>query len=299
MVEAWGLRYAGTTFHGGSNPHGSWNEFVKMDVARALRLEPAAAGKYHISRTTTDHCLLLYAISYMLMPRKSNHGTATEEDLILLWINSALGLPRLWMKVFLMIPLDVSQEEFVASHSAFAITSKNINQMRRDLDNPDVADEDVQERNVHPRMAVGSSSQAPREAGETSHGQPNYMEILLKGFKALQARVDEGFAKLSDRIDSIDISLISQSEEIRMLRDEFLGSRGEVPVTTEPTVVVHAADVPTTDDPMADDVVEVTPVVVDHVEGGQVVAETTEVVQVVADSAEVVQEQSVEAPVQD
>ncbi|MED6211831.1 hypothetical protein PIB30_077362 [Stylosanthes scabra] len=324
IAKAWGLRNAGTTFRGGSNPHGSWNEFVRMDAARALRLDPAAVGKYHISRMTTDHRFLLYAISYMLMPRKSNHGTATEEDLILLWaminekqinwpylmahklvnyshgkINSALGLPHLWTKVFQMIPLDVSQDEFVASDIVFAITSKHINQMRRDLDNPNADDEGVQERNVRPRTEVGSSSQAPREVGETSQGQPKYMETLLKGFEALQARVDEGFVKLSDRIDSIDISLISQAEEIQMLRDKFLGSVDEVPMTTEPTVEVPATDVLTTDDPMAEDVMEVTLVVVDHVERDQVVAETTEVVHVVADSAEVVQEQSVEAPVQD
>ncbi|MED6171057.1 hypothetical protein PIB30_037062 [Stylosanthes scabra] len=54
-------------------------------------------------------------------------------------VNSALGLPHLWGKVFPLIPLDVSQEEFVASRSEFAITSKNINQMRRDLANLDGA----------------------------------------------------------------------------------------------------------------------------------------------------------------
>ncbi|MED6212554.1 hypothetical protein PIB30_084513 [Stylosanthes scabra] len=165
IAEAWGLRNAGTTFRGGSNPRGSWNELVKMDAVGALRLDPAAAGKYLISKMTTVHRLLLYAISYMLMPRKSNHGTATEEDLILLWaminekqvnwpylmahklvnyshgkVNSALGLPHLWTKVFPMIPLDVSQEEFTTSKSESAITSKHINQMRRDLDDPDGAD---------------------------------------------------------------------------------------------------------------------------------------------------------------
>ncbi|MED6127118.1 hypothetical protein PIB30_085073 [Stylosanthes scabra] len=205
IAEAWGLRNAGTTFHGGSNPHGTWNEFEKMDATRALRLDPAAAGKYHVSRMTTTHCLLLYEISHMLMPWKSNHGTATDkEDLILLWamvnekqinwpylmahklvnyshdkVNSALGLPHLWTKVFPLIPLNLSQEEFVASKSEFAIISKHINQMWRDLANLDATDEDVQERNVRPRTDVGSSSQAPREAGETSQGQPNFMEILL------------------------------------------------------------------------------------------------------------------------
>ncbi|MED6186426.1 hypothetical protein PIB30_066590, partial [Stylosanthes scabra] len=33
IAEAWGLRNAGTTFCGGSSPHGSWNEFEKMDAA--------------------------------------------------------------------------------------------------------------------------------------------------------------------------------------------------------------------------------------------------------------------------
>ncbi|MED6186425.1 hypothetical protein PIB30_066589 [Stylosanthes scabra] len=293
----------------------------------------------------TTHRLLLYAISHMLMPRKSNHGTATEEDLIFLWamvnekqinwlylmahklvnyshgkVNSALGLPHLWTKVFPLIPLDVSQEEFVASKSEFAIISKHINQMRRDLANPDAAEEDVQERNVRPRTDVGSSSQAPREAVETSQGQPNFVEVLLKSFEALQARVDEGFAKMTDRIDSIDISLISQAEEMRMLWDRFLELVGEVPPTTEPTAEVPtstepAVEVPTTDSPVTDEVVtvevtrtddpvtegatEVAPVVADQVEEVQVATETTEVVQVAVDSVEAAQEQSVETPAQD
>ncbi|MED6124316.1 hypothetical protein PIB30_057825 [Stylosanthes scabra] len=128
-----------------------------MDAARALRLDPASSGKYHVSRMTTTHRLLLYVISCILMPRKSNHGSATEEDLIILW-----------GKVFPLLPLDVSQEVFVASKPEFAITSKNINQMRRDLANPDGAEEDVPERNVRPRTDVGSFSQAPRETGESS-----------------------------------------------------------------------------------------------------------------------------------
>ncbi|MED6134729.1 hypothetical protein PIB30_039731 [Stylosanthes scabra] len=355
IAEVWGLRNAGTTFPGGSNPHSEWKEFEKMDAAQALCLDPASSGKYHISRMTTTHRLLLYVISCILVLQKSNHGTATKEDLILLWamvnekqinwpylmahklvdyslgnVNSALGLPHLWLKVFPLIPLDVSQEQFVASSSDFAITSKNINQMWRDLANPDAAEEDIPERNVCPRADVGSSSQAPWETGETSRSQPNFVEILLKRFEALQARVDKGFAKITDRIDSIDIYLISQVEEMRMLRDRFLELVGEVPPTTEPTALAPtetapAAEVPSTDplgvdevvavevtrtdDPVAEGVTEVAPVVTDQVEEVQIATETTEVVQVavnsvegvkvVADSVETVHEQSVEAPVQD
>ncbi|MED6210555.1 hypothetical protein PIB30_065190 [Stylosanthes scabra] len=319
VAEAWGLRNEGTTFRGGSNPHSEWSEFEKMDAARALRLNPASSGKYHVSRMTTTHRLLLYVISRILMPRKSNHGSATEEDLILLWaminerqinwpylmahklveyshgkVNSALGLPHLLGKVFPLIPLDVSQEEFVASKPEFAITSKNINQMRRDFDNPDGAEEDVPERNVRPRTDMGSSSQAPREAGEPSQSLPNFMEMMLKSFEALQARVDEGFAKITDRIDSIDISLISQAEEMRMLRDRFLELVGEVPPTTEPTAeaptdTVPTAEVTRTDDPAAEGGTGVAPVAADQVEGVQEAMETTEVVR----------EQSVETPTRD
>ncbi|MED6189805.1 hypothetical protein PIB30_099647 [Stylosanthes scabra] len=323
--QVWGLRNEGTTFCGGSNPHSEWGEFEKMDAARALRLDPASSGKYHVSRMTTTHRLLLYVISRILMPRKSNHGSATEEDLILLWaminerqinwlylmahklveyshgkVNSALGLPHLWGKVFPQIPLDVSQEEFVASKPEFAITSRNINQMRRDLDNPDGAEEDVPERNVRPRTDVGSSSQVPREAGESSQSLPSFMEMMLKSFEALQARVDEGFAKITDRIDSIDISLISQAEEMRMLRDRFLELVGEAPPTTEPTAeapteTAPTAEVPSADPPATD---EATRTDDPGAEGTTEIAQVA-TDQIVADSVETVQEQSVEAPAQD
>ncbi|MED6170115.1 hypothetical protein PIB30_027715 [Stylosanthes scabra] len=338
IAEAWGLRNAGTTFRRGNSPHSEWNEFEKMDAARALRLDPASSGKYHISRMTTTHRLLLYVISRILIPQKINHGSATEEDLILLWaminekqinwpylmahklveyshgkVNSALGLPHLWEKVFPLIPLDVSQEEFVASKSEFAITSKNINQMRRNLDNPNAAEEDIPERNVRPRTDVGSSSQAPRETGETSQSQPNFMEILLKSFEALQARVDEGFAKLTNRIDSMDISLISRAEEMRMLRDRFLVLVGEVPPSAEPTTegptdAALTVKVPTTDPPVVDEVVaaEVTRTDDPAAEGATATAEVAQVevssvegAHVATSSVEAAQEHTAGSPVQD
>ncbi|MED6148789.1 hypothetical protein PIB30_056185 [Stylosanthes scabra] len=81
LATVWGLKNEGVTFKGSNNPHGSWNEFNKLDAIRGLRLEHAASGKYAISRMSTDHRLLLY----VLLPRKSNHGSASEEDLLILW----------------------------------------------------------------------------------------------------------------------------------------------------------------------------------------------------------------------
>ncbi|MED6210531.1 hypothetical protein PIB30_064975 [Stylosanthes scabra] len=264
IVEAWGLRNEGATFRGGSNPHSEWNEFEKMDAAWALRLDPASSGKYHVSRMTTTHYLLLYVISRMLMLRKSNHGSTIEEDLILLWamINEKqINWP--YLMAHKLVEYSHGKEEFVASKPEFAITSKNINQMRRDLANPDGAEDDVPERNIRPRA---------------------------------DARVDEGFAKITDRIGSIDISLISQAEEMRMLRDRFLELVGEVPPTTEPTAEVPTetaltVEVPSTDPPGVDEVTRTDdPAAEDGTEVAQVVTD-----QIVADLVETVQEQSVEA----
>ncbi|MED6190097.1 hypothetical protein PIB30_102405, partial [Stylosanthes scabra] len=85
LAAAWGLRNEGDTFKGGNHPLGTWNEFSKATAVRDLRLEYAAPGKYAVSRISTDHRLLLYVLSYALLPRKSNHGTTTEEDLLILW----------------------------------------------------------------------------------------------------------------------------------------------------------------------------------------------------------------------
>ncbi|MED6185440.1 hypothetical protein PIB30_057101 [Stylosanthes scabra] len=85
LANIWGLKDEGVTFKGGNNPHGTWDEFNKLDAIRGLRLEHAAPGKHAISRMSTDHRLLLYVLYYVLLPRKSNHGLASEEDLLILW----------------------------------------------------------------------------------------------------------------------------------------------------------------------------------------------------------------------
>ncbi|MED6160220.1 hypothetical protein PIB30_049312 [Stylosanthes scabra] len=85
LATSWGLKDEGDTFKGGSYLLGSWNEFSKVEAMRDLRLDYAASGMYVVSRMTTDYRLLLYVLSYVLLSRKSNHGTATEEDLLILW----------------------------------------------------------------------------------------------------------------------------------------------------------------------------------------------------------------------
>ncbi|MED6201262.1 hypothetical protein PIB30_093162 [Stylosanthes scabra] len=193
LATVWGLKDEGVTFKGGNNPHGTWDEFNKLDVIRGLRLEHAASGKYAISRMSTDHRLLLYVLSYVLLPRKSNHGSASKEDLLILWAivqekqihwpylmahrmlrysqgksTSYLAHAHLLTKVFEITPLDLMREDNVEPEISHAITSKNIHQMQRNLVDPaDIADDvgiDVG-AGAQPQVETGTSSQIPTETG--------------------------------------------------------------------------------------------------------------------------------------
>ncbi|MED6163443.1 hypothetical protein PIB30_079978 [Stylosanthes scabra] len=61
----WGLVNKGGTFKSGSNPHGTYDEFNKLDAARFLNLRPAVGGKYLISGMSTIHRLLLYTENWI------------------------------------------------------------------------------------------------------------------------------------------------------------------------------------------------------------------------------------------
>ncbi|MED6114055.1 hypothetical protein PIB30_076659 [Stylosanthes scabra] len=240
---------------GGNNPHGTWNEFNKLDTIRGLWLEHAASGKYAISRMFTDYRLLLYVLSYVLLPRKSNHGSASEEDLLILWAmvqekqihwpylmahrmlrysqgksTSFLAHAHLLTKVFEIAPLDLTREDNVEPEISYAITSKNIHQMRRNLVGPaDIADDMCIDVGVdaQPQVEIDTPSQIPTETRVPSQFQPDIVEISRKGFEDLRLTITEGFTRLSDRIDRIDAHLISQDMDIRNLRDEFRSFHGE------------------------------------------------------------------------
>ncbi|MED6213531.1 hypothetical protein PIB30_094271 [Stylosanthes scabra] len=224
LANVWDLNNEGVTFKGGNNPHGIWNEFNKLDVIRGLRLEHAAPGKYAISRMSTDHRLLLYVLSYVLLPRKSNHGSATEEDLLILWAmpTSFLAHAHLWSRIFEIAPLDLTRKEDVELKISHAISSKNINQMRRNLvDHIGVAED------AGPQGETDAPAQIPTETGVPPQFQPDIAEFVWKGFEDMRSMMTEGFARLSDRIDRLDTHITSQDTNLRNLRDEFHSFHGE------------------------------------------------------------------------
>ncbi|MED6223449.1 hypothetical protein PIB30_074056 [Stylosanthes scabra] len=155
LATGWGLENKCATFKGGSIPHRSWGEFDKLEAARELRLEMSASGKYVISRMSTDHRLLLYVLSYILLPRKRNQSTVNEEDRLILWAmakgkqihwpyllanqmlkfsqgtaDSYLGHAHLWTRIFEVAGIDMSREETETPGKANVNTTKNINLMR-------------------------------------------------------------------------------------------------------------------------------------------------------------------------
>ncbi|MED6202166.1 hypothetical protein PIB30_102645, partial [Stylosanthes scabra] len=197
LADIWGLQNEGATFKSGNNPHGTWDGFDKMEAARFLNLGPAASGKYPISRMSTTHRLLL-------------------------------GLAHLWTRILESLDFDLTRERVIEPSKVNAITRKNINQMRRNLLGPADEggdDEDEAMEDVPPTFEAGTSSQVPTEAEAPTPLQPDYAELIQRGFNDMRTLMSEGFSSLSDRIDRLDIRMTNQSVKIQDLRGEFRSFR--------------------------------------------------------------------------
>ncbi|MED6153279.1 hypothetical protein PIB30_100358, partial [Stylosanthes scabra] len=204
---------------------------------------------------STNHRLLLYVLSYVLLPRKSNHDSASEEDLLILWAmvqekqihwpylmayrmlkssqgkaNAFLGHAHLWTRIFEIAPLDLTREDNVEPEISHAISSKNIHQMWRNLVGQANIAEDTgvdAMSDAQPRVETGTSSQIPTETEVPPRFQPDIAELIRKGFEDMQSLMTEGFVKLSDRIDILKIHMASQDADLRSLWDEFHSFHGE------------------------------------------------------------------------
>ncbi|MED6127554.1 hypothetical protein PIB30_089136 [Stylosanthes scabra] len=252
LATAWGLENKGAMSKGGSIPHRSWGEFDKLKAMRELRLEMSASGKYVIRRMSTDHCLLLYVLSYILLPRKRNQSTVNEEDRLILWamakgkqihwpyllanqmlkfsqgtVDSYLRHAHLWTKIFEAAGIDMSREKAETPDKANVITTKNINLMRRNTVNQaneaddagkDVVAEDVHMVDVQPQVEVGPSPQVPPEVEVLPPVQQVIKEFIQVGFEGMRDMVTEGFARLSNRLDNLDTRMASLQDEFRSFR---------------------------------------------------------------------------------
>ncbi|MED6201577.1 hypothetical protein PIB30_096392 [Stylosanthes scabra] len=158
LASIWGLRNGGVLCKGGRNPPNYMGRLYHEQAIETLRLSGLPGVKYSVRNMTTDHQLLHFMLSYVLIPRAGNHGTVSEEDLIILlvmveevrlnWplllvyqlyyysirqVESGLGHGMLWTKVFEYLGIDLSGEEAVPVGEDNAITQRQLNQMRRNL----------------------------------------------------------------------------------------------------------------------------------------------------------------------
>ncbi|MED6214575.1 hypothetical protein PIB30_104296 [Stylosanthes scabra] len=135
--------------------------------------------------------------------RERNHGTATEEDLPIIWA--------------------MAQEKqinwpYLIAHKMVKY-SRGVDQLMRG------DDEDEAMEDVPPTFEAGTSSQVPTEAEAPPPLQPDYAELIQRGFDDMRTLMSEGFSSLSDRIDRLDIRMTNQSVEIQDLRGEFRSFR--------------------------------------------------------------------------
>ncbi|MED6212551.1 hypothetical protein PIB30_084471 [Stylosanthes scabra] len=211
LVTAWGLKDEGDTFKGWNYPLRSWNEFSKATAMRELHLEYAAPGKYAVSRMSNDHRLLLYVLSYVLLPRKSNHGTATEEDLLILWaIVNEKQIHRPYLMAHRML-----------RYSQGKIRRNLVDQADAGKDVGEEAAGDMPMPDTQPQPTVGTSSQVPTETEVPSQEQSEAFEFVRKGFGDMRMMMYEGFTRLSERIGGLDTHMTNQDVDIRSLWDEF------------------------------------------------------------------------------
>ncbi|MED6153354.1 hypothetical protein PIB30_101168 [Stylosanthes scabra] len=196
MASIWGLRNEGVLYNGGGNPHEYMGRYYHERAIQMLQLTGLSGGKYSMRNSTMDHRLLHFMISYVLLPRKGNHRTVNEGDLIILcakadgvalnWpfliayelyyytirqVESGLGHGMLWTKVFEYLGIDLSGEEAVPVGEDNAITQRQLNQMRRNLNVAgagvgNVADE-AGDEDIPQQPVVGSAQQFPPELMES------------------------------------------------------------------------------------------------------------------------------------
>ncbi|MED6162628.1 hypothetical protein PIB30_072296 [Stylosanthes scabra] len=228
LASIWGMHNRGILFKGGSNPPECMGSFHNERVQRTLQVASAAGRKYSVGKTM-DHRHLHYVLTYVLLPRKGNHGTLSEEDLIILWAmvkEHELNWPYLiayhlmsytigQTKVLKHFNIDLSGEDAVPVSDENAITLRHLNQMRRNVNatvggnnEGKAAGEDIPHQ-----PGVGSSYQFP----------PELMESFSQGVQSFRSAWGENFQNMGRRLDGFEAQLTNQEDEVRGLGNDIRG----------------------------------------------------------------------------
>ncbi|MED6139378.1 hypothetical protein PIB30_083271 [Stylosanthes scabra] len=200
LANMWGLVNEGATFKIG-NPHETWDAFDKV---------------WEVSHQCDEYYPPPPAVCGFLRAAPTFQAT------------TSLGHTHLWTRILDSLDFDLTRERLIEPSRANTITCKNMHQMRHNLTgqageggDEDEADKDVPMEDAPPRFAAGTSSQAHPETGAPLPVQPDYAELIQRDFQEMRIVMSEGFAALSDRMDSLDIRMTSQCVDVQDLRSKF------------------------------------------------------------------------------
>ncbi|XLS67708.1 hypothetical protein HN51_018731 [Arachis hypogaea] len=141
LAEQWSLGYHGAKFTGGIAADEQWGEYNRLVGLQSLQYENPhmdARGNISCSGLGIEQRILMYLFSYMLIPRKHNHGILFNEDILVLWAmvtgkeinwpyfmvhhmlemkkgksSVGLGYACHWAKIFKWLGIDLTEEKSI------------------------------------------------------------------------------------------------------------------------------------------------------------------------------------------
>ncbi|QHO44600.1 uncharacterized protein DS421_6g172130 [Arachis hypogaea] len=154
--------YHGAKFTGGIAADEQWGEYNRLVSLQSLQYENPhmdARGNISCSGLGIEQRILMYLFSYMLIPRKHNHGILFNEDILVLWAmvtgkeinwpyfmvhhmlemkkgksSVGLGYACHWTKIFKWLGIDLTEEKVVVLTNVAKIDDSTLSQMGRDPD---------------------------------------------------------------------------------------------------------------------------------------------------------------------
>ncbi|XLS98371.1 hypothetical protein HN51_041106 [Arachis hypogaea] len=177
LAEQWNLVYHGAKFTGGITADEKWGEYNRLVGLQSLQYEdPRMDVRSNISCSGLDNeqRILMYLFSYMLIPRKHNHGILFNEDILVLWAmvtgkeinllyfmvhhmlemkreksSVGLGYAYQWTKIFKWLGIDLSEEKSMVLSNVAKIDDNTLRQMGRD---PDAQEPQIQGQPQDPEV---------------------------------------------------------------------------------------------------------------------------------------------------
>ncbi|XLT55216.1 hypothetical protein HN873_047820, partial [Arachis hypogaea] len=177
--------------------------------------------------------ILMYLFSYMLIPRKHNHGILFNEDILVLWAmvtgkeinwlyfmvhhmlemkkgksSVGLGYACHWTKIFTWLGIDWGEEKSVSLSNVAKIDDSTLRQMGRD---PDAQEPQIQGQPQDPEVQAQS-----QESPSPPPPSPS-MRDLMDELRSMRVYMEEQFTDMRQHQDRQTEAINRQGEAIDLL----------------------------------------------------------------------------------